>query len=121
MSAARAIVIRSDTPDAQYRVGPEVYPQLVDLPFDGQGSLIAPQWVVTAGHATFGAALTWVEVGGKRRLVDRVIVHPGYKKPPQSLTTGDAAPAMAFLDKNDDIALLHLEQPVLDVTPVPIY
>lgn len=39
-----------------------------------------------------------------------------------SMTMGDAdaGPAMAFFAASDDIALIHLTSPVLDVKPVPI-
>lgn len=50
-SAAGAVVTRADVDDAKYRVPASVFPALVDLPGEGHGVLIAPQWVVTAAHA----------------------------------------------------------------------
>lgn len=53
--------------------------------------------------------------------MDHVAVHPGYKKPLRELQEGDAAPLIAFLANSDDIALIKLQQPVTDVTPVRCY
>jgi chymotrypsin len=123
-SVVGAVTIRDDTPDAQYRVADGFFPALADLPIEGQGTLIASQWVVTAAHATAWEHIAYVTIAGTRRPVDRVVVNPGYKPPPMKFTMGyqgDAAPLEAALADSDDIALIHLTQPVLDVKPVPIY
>ena len=49
--SAGAIVIRDDVDDSMYRVPASELAALVDLPGEGHGVLIAPQWVVTAAHA----------------------------------------------------------------------
>jgi hypothetical protein len=46
-----AVIIRGDVEDAKYRVPASAFPALVDMPGEGHGVLIAPQWVVTAAHA----------------------------------------------------------------------
>src|SRR3546814_1380005 len=50
-STASAVVIRGDVDDAEYRIPAAAFPALADMPGEGHGVLIAPQWVVTAAHA----------------------------------------------------------------------
>lgn len=120
-SVAFAVVIRHDVPDEKYRVEASTFPALVDLAHEGHGVLIAPQWIVTAAHATQWHPVTEVMVNGECLTVERLIVHPGYKPVPEALTQGDAAPLLAFLAGSDDIALIKLAKPVTEVTPVPLY
>lgn len=124
--SAGAIVIRDDVDDAKYRVPASEFPALVDLPGEGHGVLIAPQWVVTAGHAVmWQTQIKQVTLNGIPRDVERLVVHPGYKKPSQplldqALATWDWTLFRVLLSSSDDIALLKLAQPVTDVTPVAI-
>ena len=127
-SAAGAVVIRDDVDDARYRVPPAHFPALVDLPGEGHGVLIAPQWVLTVAHAvpTCEVARRHVDITGERREVARVVVHPGYRPPPQALldnalASWDWTLFVAWLAASDDIALLQLAQPVTDVAPVPLH
>ena len=126
-SSAGAIVIRHDVDDSQYRVPASELPALVDMPGEGHGVLIAPQWVVTAAHAvTWQTGIKEVLINGVPRDVERLIIHPAYVKPPQALidqvmATGDATLLRVLLASSDDIALLKLEQPVTDVAPVVLY
>jgi hypothetical protein len=120
---AYGIVIRHDVNDAMYRVAATEFPALVDLPGEGHGVLIAPQWVVTAAHAvTWQTEIKQVVLNGKARDVEKVIVHSGYKKLPQPLIdqavkTGDATRVVDFLASQDDIALIKLAEPASDVAP----
>ena len=124
--SASAIVIRDDVDDSKYRVPASDFPALVDMPGEGHGVLIAPQWVVTAAHAvSWQSEIKQVTINGISRDVERLVIHPGYKKPPQDLTdqalaTWDWTLFRVLLSSSDDIALLKLAQPITDVLPVPI-
>lgn len=123
---ASAIVIRDDVDDSKYRVSASEFPALVDMPGEGHGVLIAPQWVVTAAHAiTWQPEIKQVTISGIPRDVERLVIHPGYKKPPQelldqALATWDWTLFRVLLSSSDDIALLKLAQPVTDVSLVAI-
>lgn len=125
-TAASAIVIRHDVDDAKYRIPASDFPALVDMPGEGHGVLIAPQWVVTAAHAiTWQSEIKQVTLNGVARDVERLVVHSGYKKPPQelldqALATWDWTLFRVLLASSDDIALVKLAQPVADVSPVAI-
>jgi len=125
-STASAIVIRHDVDDSKYRVPSSEFPALVDMPGEGHGVLIAPQWVITAAHAiTWQSEIKQVTINGISRNVERLVIHPGYKKPPQglldqALATWDWTLFRVLLSSSDDIALLKLVQPVTDVSPVAI-
>jgi hypothetical protein len=124
---ASAIVIRHDVDDSRYRAASTEFPALVDLPGEGHGILIAPQWVVTAAHAvTWQSEIKQVVLNGKARDVEKVVVHAGYKKLPQDLIddaikTKDATRIVDFLAAQDDIALVKLTAPVQDVTPAILF
>jgi hypothetical protein len=126
-STASAIVIRDDVDDTEYRMPMSEFPALVDLPGEGHGVLIAPQWVVTAAHAiTWQSEIKQVVINGISRGVERVVMHSGYKTLPQELidqamASGEAMLIVVFLASSDDIALVKLTQPVTDVAPVVIY
>ncbi len=126
-STANAIVIRDDVDDAQYRVPTSEFPALVDMPGEGHGVLIAPQWVITAAHTIpQHSDLKRVAINGVDRDVARVVVHAGYKPLPQALidqatATGEAMLIVVFLASGDDIALVKLARPVTDVAPVALY
>ncbi|WP_379654259.1 trypsin-like serine protease [Pseudoxanthomonas sp. UC19_8] len=123
---AGAIVIRDDVDDAKYRVASSEFPALVDLPGEGHGVLIAPQWVVTAAHAVmWQTEIKQVTLNGTPREVERLVVHPGYRKPSQALldqalATWDWTLFRVVLSSSDDIALIKLTRPVTDVTPVAL-
>lgn len=124
---SHAVVIRDDVPDAQYRMAASEFPALADMPGEGHGVLIAPEWVLTAAHAiTWQQGLDVVVVGGTPRAVSRVVIHPGYKKPSQELIdsaikSGDWVAFLEFISSSDDIALIRLAEPVSDVAPARLY
>ncbi len=126
-SIADAIVIRDDVDDARYRIAASEFPALVDMPGEGHGVLIAPQWVITAAHTLPQHAESWqVVVNGIPRDVERVTTHPGSKTLPQTLidqamASGEAMLIVVFLSASDDIALIKLTEPVTDVAPVALY
>lgn len=120
-ASAGAIVIRHDVPDSRYIVPDSAFAALVDLAHEGHGVLIAPQWVVTAAHATQWHPVTEVMIDGTCVAVAQVFVHPGYRKFPDALASGDAKPAMEFLAGSDDIALIKLAKPVTGIKPVALY
>lgn len=124
---ASAVVIRDDVPDLHYRMAASEFPALVDLPGEGHGVLIAPQWVVTAAHAISGQhSVDAVVVGGTPQAVSRVFIHPGYRKPPQemidaALTSGDWEAFFEIVAASDDIALIQLSESIQDIAPARIY
>nr|WP_295379151.1 trypsin-like serine protease [Pseudoxanthomonas sp.] len=126
-STAGAVVIRADVDDAKYRIPASGFPALVDMPGEGHGVLIAPQWAITAAHTLPGnAALKQVAINGVSRDVERVVRHPGYKTLPkelldQAMASGEATLIVVFLASSDDIALIKLKQPVTDIAPVALY
>jgi len=126
-STAGAIVIRDDVDDSKYQIPLSEFPALVDIPGEGHGVLIAPQWVITAAHTvTWQSEIKQVVINGISRDVERLVIHSGYKAPPQELinqamATGDAILLLMPLAASDDLALLKLAQPVTDVSPVAIY
>ncbi len=125
-STTSAIVIRHDVDDSRYQIAASEFPALVDMPGEGHGVLIAPQWIVTAAHVLPDDSLSQITLSSTCRNVERVVVYPGYKKPPQALITkaleaGDASGIWEFLAASDDIALIKLSEPVTNVTPVNLY
>lgn len=123
---AQAIVVRHEGPDAAYLVEPDALPALVDLPGEGHGTLIAPQWVITAAHAVNPRLPSQVKIAGETYAVQRVVTHPGYKPLPPALAeaavaSGDLTALMEFLKTSDDVALLQLSKPVEHVVPALLY
>jgi hypothetical protein len=126
-STASTIVIRHDVDDSKYRISASEFPALVDMPGEGHGVLISPQWIITAAHAIpRHSELKQVVINGLARGIESVVIHSGYKTLPQELidqamASGEAMLIVVFLASSDDIALVRLTQPVTDVAPVAIY
>jgi len=104
--ASSAIVIRHDVADEQYAANLDDFPPLATLYNIGvHGTLIAPEWVVTAAHTVFcmqpGDKIKvghhWAEIAAR-------YAHANYQE------GGD-----------NDIALLQLKQPMLAITPAKVY
>ncbi len=118
--------MRHDVDEARYRdFGEKFRQQLVELAlpaqadgapmlYSGMGTLIAPNWVLTAGHAvaymqtakpTAPDGHYYVFVKGRGYVVAKMIVHPQY-------------------DENgyvNDIALIKLEHDVREASPACLY
>jgi Trypsin/Calx-beta domain len=75
------------------------------------GTLIAPQYVLTAAHCAEGVGSTAgrFKLGGTTYSTSQVFVHPNYN----SNIIGD--------DNANDIAIYKLTSPVTNVTPSPIF
>lgn len=102
----RAIVIRHDVPDEKYSAKPSDFPPLATLYSIGvHGTLIDPQWVVTAAHAVFCMNPEQkLKVGTELVSVANRYSHPSY-------TLGGI----------HDIALIKLKNPVVSVKPATLF
>jgi hypothetical protein len=100
------IVIRHDRPDSLYRALGERFPSVARIGRRGDGTLIAPRWILTAAHVALGAdrAGITVALGGRTYAIERVVVHPDWR---------ELGP--------HDIGLILLREPVAGVTPVSLY
>lgn len=100
-----AIVIRHDRDDARYRELARKYPAVCAIGRAGEGTLVAPQWVLSAAHVATGfRRALGVTCGSSVYDVADVIAHPEWK---------DGGP--------HDLALIRLARPVEGITPVGIY
>ncbi|TMP35838.1 serine protease [Pseudoalteromonas rubra] len=105
-SSANAIVIRHDVSAQHYDASLSDFPPLATLYNIGvHGTLIAPDWVLTAAHTVFcmnpGQS---IKVGNELVKVSQRFSYPEYR-----------------LGKQHDIALLRLSQPVTSVKPAEVY
>jgi hypothetical protein len=118
---ATAIVQRDDVPESAYRATAAQLPALVDLPNEGHGLLVAPNWVLTVAHAAAPGQVPSVTIQGRSVAVAEVIRHPGFRAPDPGALTGDTAVLMKQLAASADIALIRLAEPVAGIAPLPLY
>lgn len=105
-SDAAAIVIRHDKPAAQYMATTADFPPLATFYNIGvHGTLIAPEWVLTAAHTVFCLDQGQpIRVGQELVKVQARYSYPSYQ-----------------LGGNHDIALIQLATPVTSVQPAKLY
>jgi hypothetical protein len=104
---AKAITIRHDVPDSSYVSLAELYPSVGRFSVGTAGTLIGSQWVLTAAHVAvdLNVVSSTFAVGGVSFALTDVIIHPDYV----SVASGN------------DLALVRLQDPVLNVTPSAYY
>ena len=108
---ASFIIRRHDRPDSLYLALGRKYSTLAHLYLpvptgaaDGEGTVIAPRWVLTAAHvATEVKPGHRITAGDETHTVDSIVLHPDWSDGPH------------------DIALLRLTQPVRGVRPAQLY
>ncbi len=106
LPTAVPIVIRDDRPDSLYLALGAQFPAVAQIGYAGDGTLIADRWVLTAGHIAAGIDVVRarVHIGGRTYNIRRAIAHPRWR---------ELGP--------HDLGLLELSEPVIGVTPLPLY
>jgi len=101
----QAIVIRHDKDISQYHVKQSKYPSVVNLDFL-TGTLISPQWILTAAHgASYMPGGQRVTIGNESYQVTNIIMHPQYNE----------------RNLSHDMMLLKLDRMVTGVESTGIY
>lgn len=75
--------------------------------YSGSGTLIAPDWVLTAAHNLITSSSGTFTINGAAYASTEVILHPSYQSANQFA--------------GNDIGLVHLSTPVTGVTPAVLY
>ncbi|MFT5297081.1 MAG: TonB family protein [Colwellia sp.] len=102
---SNAIIIRHDINPKKHEVKQVKYQSVIDLNFL-TGTLIAPQWVLTAAHGTaYMPGKQEVIINNQTYYVEYIVEHPEFNKN----------------NLSHDIALLKLDRPVLNVASTDIY
>ena len=82
VAPAEAIIIRHDVDDSQYVQDEGSYPAVFDF-FEqrgGVGTLIAPQWALTAAHVAHDIPDGHpISIGGETYNVTQVVLHPTWQ------------------------------------------
>ncbi len=107
---ARGLVGRHDRKDEALLALGQRFPATGRIDPDGSCTLVAPTWIVTAGHVAhqIRPGVHSVYFGTKKYTVKRVVMHPDCKP------SGHRPPEV-------DLALIELADPVKDVTPAALY
>lgn len=106
------LILRHDVPEEKYLELAKAYPQVCHFS-DGEGTLIAPQWVVTAAHVGefIKENLTYQDESiiskGQSYQIEEVILHPDFEMTRTSI--------------QHDIALVKLKESVAGVEPAKLY
>jgi len=116
-----AVVISHNIPEVNYEV--ETAPDfLIDMPHEGQGVLISPNWILTVGHTVFYDYVgKEIEVAGKPNKISNVIFHPDYKSFPESFDFTNQKDVKEFLFNRSEVALLRLSSAVNITRPIKLY
>jgi len=103
--AVEGIVIRHDRDDGAYRKLAEGYPMVCRIGA-GMGTLVEPEWVLTAAHvAEQVVAGGEVRCGDRTVEVDKAFLHPDY----------------AVEGRHRDLALIRLAEPVRGIPTARLY
>jgi hypothetical protein len=104
-SASFPIIRRADRPDTRYLEAGAKYPAVVALGRRGDATLVAPQWLLTAGHVANSIRPgLQLHIAGGTYDVSSVIVHPEWR---------ELGP--------HDVGLVRLSRPVASVRPLGVY
>ena len=99
------IIRRGDRPDTRYLEAGAKYPAVIALGRTGDAALIAPAWLLTAGHvANALRSRRELQIAGGNYEVAAVIVHPAWR---------ELGP--------HDIGLIRLARRIAGVTPLGLY
>jgi Trypsin len=102
---AGAILIRHDRSDEDYRALGDGFPSVGKVIPDGEATLVAPEWVLTAAHVAQGVLRGegMVRFGKVEYPVVQVEIHPDWRR-------GES-----------DIALMRLDRPAVGIEPAGLY
>ena len=108
----QSLIVRHDVPDEKFMEYAKSFPQLCHLP-DGESTLIAPSWILTAAHVATGVVTAleneelWISCQKKNYPVEKVVLHPQYEFTPTRIV--------------HDLALIKIDGQINDVTPAELY
>src|SRR5262245_34731273 len=116
-SPARAVLIRHDRPDTNYKALAQPYAGPLGNVAGAMGTLIADRWVLTAGHVATNISpfSRSFRIGSERVPIADVYLYPGWGREVD-------ADGNAVSDSNiPDLALIRLARPVRGVRPARLH